>query len=374
MKICLIGPTHPFRGGIAHHTTLLFRNLRKRHDVTFFTFKRQYPRWLFPGRTDVDRSEMAIKEDGGEAILDSLNPYSWWNVFRKIKKVNPDLVIIPWWVSFWTPQFWTIASLVRQFTQAKILFLCHNVVAHESRSMDGFFTKLVLKKGDYFVVHSDDDWKNLRKVVPPANVKKVFHPSYDVFDAKKISKEKAQQKLGIEGPILLSFGFVRPYKGLKYLIESMPLILERLNVTLLIVGEFWEDKDPYTKRIETLGIGSKVRIVDEYVPNEDVQLYFAASDVVIMPYVSGTGSGIAQIAFGFSKPVIATNVGCLPEVIEDGETGLIVDSQSSEEISKAVIRFYEENMGEEFPQHIAQGKDRFSWDNLVGVIEKFLEH
>ena len=372
MKICLIGPTYPFRGGIAHHTTLLYRNLKKKHDITFFAFKRQYPRWLFPGRTDVDKSEFAIRENGAEIILDSLNPYSWWSVFRRIKKVSPDLVIFPWWVSFWTLPFWTIASFVRKFTRARILFICHNVVAHESKCMDEYCTRQVLRKGDFFLVHSEEDIKNLKRAsVPTAKVKKVYHPSYDVFNFEKMSKEMAQQQLGIEGHTLLFFGFIRPYKGLKYLIEAMPLVLKRLNVTLLIVGEFWESKEQYIKSIEMLGIDTNVKIVSEYVPNEDVELYFAASDVIIMPYVSGTGSGIAQIAFGFNKPVIATNVGCLPEIIEDDRTGFIVHPQRADEIAEAVIRFYEEEKTKEFPRHIVEKKDTFSWDRIVESIEGF---
>ena len=370
MKICLVGPSYPFRGGIAHHTTLLYRHLRKRHNVEFYAFKRQYPRWMFPGTTDIDRSDIAIKENGAEYILDSLNPLSWWNVFRKIKGNNPDLVIFPWWVSFWTPQFFILSFLVKKFTRSKLLFICHNVVAHESKFLDDLCTRLVLRKGNYFIVHSDEDKKNLKNILPNACLQKVFHPLYDIFNLNKISKEKAQQQLRVEGNILLFFGFVRPYKGLKYLIEAMPLILERVNVTLLVVGEFWDSQEQYIKRIKELGVDTHVKIVDKYVPNEDVEIYFAACDVVILPYVSGTGSGIAQIAYGFNKPIIATNVGCLPEIVESGKTGFIVKAASPSELADAVVRFYEENKGTKFAQQIAREKKRFSWDKMVEVIDK----
>lgn len=370
MKICLIGPSYPFRGGIAHHTTLLYRNLRKKHDVTFYAFKRQYPRWMFPGRTDVDKSVTVINEEGIEKILDSLNPLSWWNVFRRIKKVNPDLVIFPWWVSFWTLQFGTIASLVRRYTKAKVLFICHNVIAHESRVMDGLFTKLVLNRGDYFIVHSNEDLKNLKSALPNANVKKTFHPTYDVFHFRNISKEYAQRRLNVDGNILLFFGFVRPYKGLRYLIEALPLILERLDVTLLVVGEFWENKEHYIRIIKRLGIIDKIKIVDEYVPNEDVGIYFAASDIVVLPYVSGTGSGIVQIAFAFNKPVVATNVGCLPEVIKDGKTGYLVSPGSAAEIANVIVKFFQSKKDEAFRENVKKENFRFSWDFLVGAIEE----
>lgn len=372
MKICLIGPSYPFRGGIAHYTTLLYRELRKRHHVTFYGFRRQYPSWLFPGKTDVDESKIPICENGVESVLDSMNPLSWWSVFRRIRQVDPDLVILPWWVSFWTPQFRAISSLVKRLTRAKILFICHNVVPHESKYVDRLCTKFVLKKGDYFIVHSDEDLRNLKRVVPDAHVKKAFHPTYDVFNYGKTAKEAARRDLDVEGNVVLFFGFVRPYKGLKYLIEAMPLILSTMDVTLLVVGEFWEDKREYVRLITELEIGDRVRIIDEYVPNEDVGLYFAASDVVVLPYLSGTGSGIAQLAFGFNKPVIGTNVGCLPEVIDDGRTGFVVNPQRADTIADAVIRFYEGNKEGEFVKAILEERDRFSWDRTVEAIGAFL--
>ena len=128
MKICLIGPTYPFRGGIAHYTTLLYRHLKKRHETYFFGFQRQYPKWLLPGETDKDNSTIPIREGGAENLLDSLNPLTWFEIFLRITKLSPDLVILPWGVSFWAPQFWTITTLTKMFTQTEILFICHNVV------------------------------------------------------------------------------------------------------------------------------------------------------------------------------------------------------------------------------------------------------
>ncbi len=229
----MIGPSYPFRGGISHYTTLLYKSLKKSNDTIFFAFKRQYPRWLFPGYTDRDNSSTEIKECDVENILDSLNPFTWWMVFLRIKKVNPELVIFPWWVSFWTPQFWSLATLVKTFTQTKILFICHNVVEHESRMVDKICTKFVLKKGDYFIVHSGEDLENLKDILPDANIKQSFHPTYEVFHSQVITKEEARRKLCIvEGNTMLFFGFVRPYKGLNYLLEAMPMITKHIDVTL----------------------------------------------------------------------------------------------------------------------------------------------
>jgi glycosyltransferase involved in cell wall biosynthesis len=371
MKICIIGPSYPFRGGISHYTTLLYKNLKRSHDAEFYAFKRQYPNWLFPGETDKDGSSKPIKEEGVENILDSLNPLTWWKVFLRIKKANPDVVIFPWWVSFWTLQFWTIATLAKIFSRTRILFICHNVVEHESKTIDKICTKFVLRKGDYFIVHSGEDLNNLKNIIPEANVKQSFHPTYEVFNSRVITKDKARRELGIDGNTMLFFGFVRPYKGLNYLIEAMPMITKHVDVTLLIVGEFWKGEKEYQEQIENLGVGEKIKIINRYVPNEEVGMYFSASDLVVLPYISATGSGIVQAAFGCNKPVISTNVGCLPEVIDDGRTGLVVNSKDPKAIAEAVVFFYKEWKEEEFVKNIVKAKNNFSWDRMIDTIESF---
>lgn len=373
MKICLIGPTYPFRGGISHYTTLLYRQLKKQHDVHLFAFKRQYPQWLFPGVTDKDSSHNPIREAGAESILDSLNPITWFQVFLRMKRINPDLVIFPWWVSFWTPQFWTIATLVKIFLRTKILFICHNVIEHESKQIDKICTKLVLKKGDYFLVHSMEDLKNLKQFLPDACVKQNPIPTFEVFQADSITKPEARKRLGVEGPMLLFFGFVRPYKGLKYLIEAMPLILKHIDVTLLIVGEFWKGEEEYKEQIKDLGVEVHIKIVNKYIPNEEVGFYFSVADLVVLPYVSATGSAIVQTAFGCNKPVISTNVGSLPDVITHKKTGYLVPPKDPQAIADVVVSFYKEKREHEFVKNIIQEKEKFSWERIVETIENFLD-
>ena len=370
MKICLIGPTHPFRGGISHYTTLLYRHLRKRHEVHFFAFKRQYPRWLFPGKTDVDPSKTHIHEEGTQRILDSMNPVSWLQVASKIIKSNPDLLIIPWWVSFWAPQFWTISFLVKPVHKTKILFLCHNVVEHESNWINKILTRSVLSNGDLFIVHSEEDKKNLLAMFNNAIVRKCFHPTYNVFNQGDFDGIDNKRRLGIEGNVVLFFGFIREYKGLKDLLKSLPEVLSKVKVTLLIVGEFWKDKGEYIRLINELGIKDNTVLIDEYVPNEEIGHYFSAADLVVQPYVSATGSGVIQTAFGFNKPVVATKVGCLPEVVEDGKTGYLVSSESPHELAETIIKFFRDGNGEAFSKNVRQEKYKFSWDRMADAIEE----
>ena len=163
MKICLIGPTYPYRGGIAHYTTLLCRALRINHDVKFISFKRQYPRILFPGQSDKDTSREPLKIDNVDYLLDSMNPLTWVEVFKSINAYKPDKVIIPWWVAFWAPQFWSIVSLVKRNVQSEVVFICHNVIEHESHRLKKLATKAVLSKADRIITHSREDTLRLRE-------------------------------------------------------------------------------------------------------------------------------------------------------------------------------------------------------------------
>ena len=101
-------------------------------------------------------------------------------------------------------------------------------------------------------------------------------------------------------------------------------------------------------------------------------LYFSSADVVVPPYVTATQSGIVQIAFGLNKPVITTNVGGLPEAVEDGKTGFVVDPESPEKLAEAILKFYEGNYESKFSERIKETSHAFSWDAAVSSIESFL--
>jgi glycosyltransferase involved in cell wall biosynthesis len=372
MKIDLIGPAYPFRGGISHYTTLLFQNLKTKHTTRFYSFKRQYPRFLYPGRTDKDRSISPLKDAEVQPLLDSINPLSWFNVALKITRDKPDITIFPWWVVFWAPQFLTIIYFLKLFSKTKILFICHNYLEHEKNRAKFLISKWVLSRGDYYIVHSEEEKERLIKATGKTDVKVNFHPTYDIFNRGEIPQDEARAKLDMdEGNIILFFGFVRKYKGLRYLLEAMPLILEKIDARLVIAGEFWEDKGAYLKKIGDLNIGDKVTIIDRYIPNEDMPCIFFASDIVVLPYTSVTGSGLVQLAFGFNKPVVVSRIGALSEVVDDTKTGFIVSPKNPRNIAESVIRFFEVCDKEKMIVSIQKAKGNFSWDHLVKSIEDF---
>jgi glycosyltransferase involved in cell wall biosynthesis len=371
MKLAIIGPTHPFRGGIAHHTTLLYRHLRQRHEVRFFAFRRQYPMWLYPAASDRDPSATPLAEPGVEHVLDSMNPLTWLEVARRVRRFAPDALVIPWWVAFWAPQMTTISRLARRGAHTRVVFICHNVVEHESSRVRHALAWLALSGGDRFVVHSDEDRRNLERLVRGARVVRAVLPSFGEVAAARPSRAAARERLGLgaDEEVVLFFGFVRPYKGLRHLIEAMPRVLERRAVRLVVAGEFWHDRQDYFDRITALGIGDRVTVLDRYAPNEEVANLFAAADLVAQPYETATQSAVTQIAFDVGRPVLVTSVGGLPETVRHLETGYVVPPSDPAAIADAIVDFFEHHRGAAMETAVASDRDRFSWPRFVDAIE-----
>ncbi|NNJ09832.1 glycosyltransferase [Chloroflexales bacterium ZM16-3] len=377
MRISVVGPTYPFRGGIAHYTTFMVRHLRAAgHVAPLYSFTRQYPRWLVSGRSDRDPSNTPLREDC-EYILDPINPFTWWQLYRRVRTDHPDVLILQWWVPYWTPCLTAIASMIKRNTKVKIIFICHNVVPHEGGGViDRRLALTVLRRGDALIVHSEQDRYRLLALLPNAQVIKAQIPSYGGLVRHDVrSREVALRgELGIpeRAQVLLFFGFVRPYKGLEYLIQAMALVRERLPDThLLVVGEFWTSPEFYQSYAHEFGVESAMTVVNRYVPNEELQPYFDMADVVVLPYVSATQSAVVQLAFGFGKPVITTRVGGLYEVVEDGVNGLVVPPQDERALADAIIRYFAEDLAASFGANVVAGAAHsFSWQELVDTIEQ----
>lgn len=370
-KIVIIGPIYPYKGGIAHYTGLMYRALAEKHDVTMISYKLQYPKFLYK-KEQKDFSNDTFKIENTNFLIHTANPFNWIHSANAIKKMNPDLIIIQWWHPYFSPCYWMLCKLLKNF---KKLFICHNVFPHERFPMDRFFTKRVLSNGNYFIVQSKQDESDLKSIKPDAIYKRTVHPTYNVFKYKDLSKSEGRQLLNINETekVLLFFGFVREYKGLKHLLKALPQVTANLdNIKLLVVGDFDGDKEQYTALIHNLNIDSYVKIHDGYIPDLEVEKFFAASDLIVLPYESATQSGIVQIAYGFEKPVIVTNVGGLPEVVLDNQTGYVVEPKNSAALSSAIIRFFKENKATDFKTTIENEAERYSWKRMAEIIESFI--
>ncbi len=371
MRIGLLGPSYPFRGGIAHYTTLLCQALQPRHEVRFLTFRRQYPAWLYPGRSDRDVSATPLRVAEAEPVLDSLDPRTWLATGDRLADWVPDLTIVPWWTAYWALPDSVVLARLRRRGYRRTLFLCHNVMGHERGILHRLAGRLVLRQGQAFIAHSESEAAALRALVPGTAVRCTPHPTYGALSRGTISRHDACYYLGLNGPVLLFFGFVRPYKGLSDLLAALPRVLARHPVTLLVVGEFWQPLAEYERQARALGVEGAVRFVDRYISNEEVPLYFAAANLVVLPYRSVTGSGVAQLALGCMRPVVATRTGSLADTIDEGRTGFLTPPGDPPALAEAILHFLDLPAAEQaaFEERILASQERFSWDELVACIE-----
>jgi glycosyltransferase involved in cell wall biosynthesis len=369
MNITIVGTAYPLRGGIAHYNALLAEALGKRHTVNTITFKRQYPSLLFPGKTQQETGDDASTAPAPE-LVDSINPFNWISVGLQLKRARPDLLIFKYWLPFFGPCFGTIARCARANGHTKVLFVCDNVLPHEHRPGDRLFTRYAFGAVDYFIVQSAAVERDLKTLHPAAQYRYAAHPIYNNFGTP-IDRQVARRNLGIaDERVLLFFGYVRRYKGLHVLLDAIHKLPASFPVKLLVVGEFYDEEASYRAQVEALGLSQRVRIVSDYVPNDRVRDYFSAADAVMLPYISATQSGIAQIAYNFDKPIIATNVGGLAEIVKDGVTGLVVPPDDAQLLAEAIMRFYSEALEERFVLGVRQEKGKYTWDALVDAIEQ----
>ena len=373
-RIAIVGPSYPFRGGIAQHTTLLARALAARDEVALYSFRRQYPRWLFPGRTDHDDSEQALRFPGARPLLSFDDPLGWVRVGTEIRRRRFDVMILPWWVAFWAPLDLLLLPAVRRQGGPKAVLVCHNVLAHESARVKAWLSRVVLRRADAFVVHASSEEQNLRRIVGERPVLRAFLPSS--FPAEIAEGSRLPEELQPPGPnetVILFFGFVRPYKGLETLLRAMPRVLESRPVTLWVVGEFWGGRDRHDRIVEELGLGPHVRIVDRYVGNEEVAACFRSASAVVQPYRSATGSGIAPVAFDLGVPVVATQVGSLADIIRDGETGRLAPPGDENALARAILETLDEETNARFRAAIRAEAGSRSWERLAEQVGTFLE-
>jgi D-inositol-3-phosphate glycosyltransferase len=366
MKIIIVGPAYPYRGGIADTNESLARALSaKNHDVSIITFKLQYPRIVFPGKTQYssDPKPVDLKID---RIISSVNPINWFRTARKINKQEPQLVIVRYWLAFLAPCLGTIARLLNK--NIRLIAMCDNIVPHEHRIGDNALTNYFVKSFDGFITLSQTVADELKQFTIKPRV--YFpHPINDNLGSK-IPKAEARKYLNLDlnGKYLLFFGLIRKYKGLDLMLKAMSeKVLKELNVKLLVVGEFYDSPDFYYNLIKEYNIEESIVIKDEYIPTSEIKYYFSAADMVTQTYHSASQSGITQIAFNFDCPVLVTNVGGLSEIITHGKVGYVT-SKDSKEIASCIVDLYTKQRIAEFEDNVKIEKQKYSWSAFANKL------
>ena len=375
MRIAILGPAWPYRGGIAAFNERLARQYQAEgHEVEIVTFTLQYPSFLFPGKTQFS-TEPAPEGLRISRRISSVNPFSWLRTGCYLRKLRPDLIISPFWLPFMAPAFGTILRLARRKETHRVAIL-HNLIPHEHRIGDRQFARYFVRSNDAFVTLSRSVLKEIDQFDPQRRRPRTYspHPIYDHY-GETLAPLEARRAIGIreESRYVLFFGFIRAYKGLDLLLKAMAdERLEKMDARLIVAGEFYGDPKPYHELINRLDIGGRVVLHTEFIPDHEVNRYFCAADIVAQPYKSATQSGVSQIAYHFERPMVVTNVGGLPEIVPDGKAGFVVEPDP-QQIADALVRFFEEDWAARLTEGVRDEKQRYLWPAFTAAIGGLLK-
>lgn len=367
MKISVFSAFYPFRGGIAQFNARLAQELAKENTLQLFTFKKQYPNFLFPGKSQFVESTVNPDPVEAKRIVSTFNPFTYFSAVRKIKQSDSELFITNYWMTFFGPFMGIIGKRLKGMKRMAIV---HNLVPHEKRFFDSWFNRFFVKKYDGFIVLSEAVKNDILAIAPKAKVLILEHPLYDHF-MPKMDQNQAQEQLNLHTnkKTLLFFGIIRDYKGLDNLILAMEQLSD--DYQLIIAGEVYGDEQKYVELIEKSSKKESIFLFNQFIADDDVHLYFSAADLCVLPYRTATQSGVTAISHYFELPVLATNVGGLKETITHFKTGWIIEKSEPQQISEGISAFFSELKSEEIETALRELKDQRSWSNFATEIVAF---
>jgi len=347
----IIGPVPPYRAGIAYCTMRLAQEL----DAEVISYKRQYPRWLYPGTSDIDESLRDRTPKGTRFLLDILNPLTWLRTAFALRRARPNAVIFVWWVWVWALPYLAILALLPKRT--RVILQCHNIGDKEPATWKRWLTDRMLRRGDVLVVHAKSEAADAARRVPGARIVQAMLPVHEMGGAIP-SRDDARKTLGVTGNVALSFGHVRPYKGVDLALHAWRMLTTK--ATLVVAGEvWWKSEDEYRELARGL---DNVRLDFRFIPDAEIANYFAATDVVLAPYRIEAQSGVALTAFHFARPVIASTVGGLPEIVEDGVNGSLIPPEDPAALARAVDAFFTTADRDAMERAAAASARKYSWE------------
>src|SRR5215510_2817185 len=358
MRISIIGPAWPLRGGIAHHVYWLRQQLLARgHNVQVVSFRKLYPGIFFPGATEYDASRLRL-DAAALPILAPLNPLTWVRAFKRIKSFSPDAIVFQWWQPFFAP---VVGTLVRAFrwSSVKCVIECHNVFPHEGTPLDRLLIAFALSPADHVITHSTKDREQLSAIAPSKTV--------SVSPLPVLKEFYSNNNPDRSGRNILFFGKVRKYKGLDVLLAAMPNVLSRSDCKLTVVGEFYDSIDNYRRLVRQYGIEGSVYMENRYVPNEEVPGIFERADVLVLPYHSATQSAVARIALSNGLPVIASRTGGLSEAVIANVNGLLFPPGDVQALADQIVAYFTTGLGPIFAKNILASNG--SECRIVEIIE-----
>ncbi len=370
LRIVIIGPAHPLRGGLATFNQRLVQQFQQEgDDCSIVSFSLQYPAFMFPGTTQFS-SDPPPTDITIHTWINSVHPLNWWRIGNKLRQWKPDVIVVRFWLPVMGAALGTILRRVKKNRYTKIICLADNVIPHEKRPGDTLFTTYFLSACDAFITMSENVLLDLGKFNTGKPVRLVRHPLYDSFGSA-MAKGTARELLGLgkDDKIILFFGFIRAYKGLDLLLEAMAHEkIREENIFLLVAGEFYEEATPYLQMIQQYRLSDHVIMNTHFIADDEVGVYLSACDCIVQPYKHATQSGVTPLAYHFEKPMIVTNVGGLPSMVPHEKVGLVCEPESGS-IAAAILRFYQ--LGENFfIPHLRSEKLKYSWAKLTEAIRE----
>ena len=371
MKIAILSCFYPYRGGISQFNACLYGELSKNHIVKAFNFKRQYPEFLFPGKTQFVTADDEAVPVESEFLLDTANPFSYIKTSRAIRDWGPDVLIVRYWMSYFGPSLGYITRKMKK--HCKVVSILDNVVPHEPRFFDTPLTRYFLKGSSGSVTLCEAVSKDLLRLKPDARFTVIQHPLYSHFGQKK-DRAEAEKKLGLVPgkKNILFFGLIRAYKGLDILLEAFGMLPE--DYQLIIAGEPYGSFDKYQQIIDRLPGKDRIVMDLKYIKDSEVTDYFSAADLAVLPYRSATQSGISSVSYHFEVPMVVTDVGGLKETIGDRGTGLVSPEGTPEAICKEILRYFcNPRIKARCIDNIRLEKERLSWSSFASQLTDFIE-
>ncbi|MDY4513202.1 MAG: glycosyltransferase [Paludibacteraceae bacterium] len=369
MKIVILGTSWPYRGGgIATYNERLARQfMAEGHEVEILTFTLQYPDFLFPGKTQYS-DEPAPADLKITRVMNSVNPFSWWKAARLLRRIKPDVMVVKFWIPLMAPCLGTIARLARR-QGIRVVSILDNVIPHEPHFWDKWLIRYFVRSIDHFVAMSDSVKRDCERFLPRTTKARVMlcpHPLYDNF-GQPVPQAEAQQQLGLNPDYryLLFFGFIRDYKGLDLLMHAFAdPRLRHYRVKLIVAGEFYNNAEQYAQLEKQLGLEGEIVWHTQFIPNDQVRIYFSAADLIVQPYKTATQSGVTQVAYHFSKPMLVTNVGGLAEIVPHGKVGYVtpVDAKA---VADALVDFCSDDNKLRFVRNIETEKKKYAWSRMT---------
>lgn len=329
MKIAIVGPSHPYKGGIVQETTeLAHRLMATGHDVELVAWRSQYPSKLYPGTMLPEgQPELPLFINTSRKLTWN-NPLSWSRAGKHLQ--NFDLVIFVWWLPTLQAPIYNV--MLRRLKNIRTAVICHNVLPHEGRPGDKQLAQSFFKKLDLLIVHTLEQADLARSLTETSVITAELPPLLPGWTA-----EVGHHAPGVRHRLLF-FGIVRDYKGLDVLLDALTLVPA---VCLTVAGEFWGGTAKYLSQIEHLGLSDRVEVRAGYMAPEAIGSLFADVDALVLPYRSATGTTNVRLGFGYQIPVIVSDVPALAEQIIEGIDGLIFENGDAKSLAQAINNLYQ---------------------------------